>query len=180
MKKLYLILLILITFFYNCSTDIKENKNVKKPNFNNQLNISILIDLSDRITKINQIEIDKEIIHSVVDFFKSHIESKRIFFIKDKIRVLFYPESQNDKISSIAESLNISFDPNNKDELKEKWENLIDTYDSNINSIYEIAISDGEKNDYPGSDIWRFFKNKVVDYCIDGYFSHTDPPNRSY
>ncbi|MCD4680863.1 MAG: hypothetical protein K8S00_10800 [Bacteroidales bacterium] len=165
MKTIYY-LIIAICILGGCqpSADTPNEKSKSQPS-GNLLNISILIDLSDRI-KQNK-EKDKELIKSAAELFNHHIESKNIYFIRDKMKVLFYPEPTNERINTLAESLNIELNPDNREELKEQWHNLSSTYTENIDLLYKYAKEEGEKNGYPGSDIWRFFTNKVSDYCIE-------------
>lgn len=145
-----------------------EKKQVTK----DLVNINILIDLSDRI-KVNS-ERDQELIRYVAEYFRKHIESKKLFFIKDEIKVFFYPEPQNEKINLISESLKIKLDPRDKEYIKLTWENITQQYTSQLSALYDFAKEQGNTNGFYGSDIWRFFSDKVYDYCIE-----TDPEYRN-
>ena len=184
-------LIAVLFLVYGCSGKEPGQQSIPQEKITKeQLNISILIDLSDRI-KENKYK-DQELIRSVAEFFKQHIEKKNLFFIHDQIKVIFYPEPQNNKINTIAESLNIKLDPSNKEEIKNTWENITTNFSKQISALYDYAEAEGEKSNYPGSDIWRFFADKVHDYCIesnkeyrniliiitDGYLYHKDSQNR--
>jgi hypothetical protein len=190
MKPLYN-LTIAVMLLAGCSEKEQVHQAAsQKTESEDQLNISILLDLSDRIRENN--EKDQELILSVADFFKKHIEKKNLFFIHDQIKVIFYPEPQNDKINTIAESLKIKLDPSNREKIKDAWANISSRYSSQVELLYKYAEEEGQNNKYPGSDIWRFFADKVYDYCIenksdyrniliiftDGYLYHKESMTR--
>jgi hypothetical protein len=151
-------------------------------------NISILLDLSDRISPKKYPNIAMEFfqrdlgyINSISEAFTDHIKDKRIRQMNDKIEIYFNPEPQNKQINSISKKLKFEFD---KDNASKENINLVNTtYKSETAKIYDLAISD---NNYVGSDIWKFFANNVNDYCIqdkhrniliiltDGYVFHKD------
>jgi len=155
-----------------------------------QLNVSILLDLSDRI-EANRSK-DQELISYLAEYFKTYISGKNLFFIHDRMQVLFYPTPHNDSINAIGEALKVKLDPRDKEGIKLIWENVTDTYSKQIVQLYELALKEGESSSFPGSDIYRFFSEKVMDYCIepdsqyrniliiftDGYLYHRDSQSR--
>ncbi len=170
MRKIHcLVSVLFLLSIFGCSGDNSKKETIgeTKIKLPQQLNISILIDLSDRITVKNQINKDTTIIMSIAEMFKNHIKKKKLFYVRDQIKVFFYPSSNNSEIAGVAEKLAIRLDPANKPELKHNYENLISDYRSGITSIYEMALNDGNKKGYPGSDIWRFFKQNATDFCVD-------------
>lgn len=111
---------------------------------------------------------------------------KGLFMAKSKIRIIFTPNPDDKEINKIAE--NLSVDLSKIDDVAKKREillSLTNTFTENLNKIYKLSINSAK---YPGSDIWRFFKNDVSDYCIsqdpnyrnilfifsDGYIYHED------
>jgi hypothetical protein len=137
-----------------------------------KLNISILLDLSDRIkpkkplnSSVNIAERDVGYIKSIAECFEIYIRNKRNIKIDDRIQLFIDPEPSDRELNRKIDSLKISFTRDNAKrnlilQTSKKYENV-------SQSIYHSAIKD---NNYVGSDIWRFFKNKVKDYCIeDGY-----------
>ncbi|KGL62930.1 hypothetical protein PHEL85_2726 [Polaribacter sp. Hel1_85] len=74
----------------------------------------------------------------------------------------FDPAPLNENINRISSQLkyHISRDNVNLELLDE----IKEVYSFRPKEIYELAIED---NLYIGSDTWRFFKNKVKDYCIE-------------
>lgn len=198
MKKLYSIFLVIFTMAttVSCENEIKEDAkeiapgNVPaKPSKNSaDLNISFLLDLSDRINpakypneSMQYYLRDVAYIKSVSEAFDSHLRTKKVRQMNDKMQVFFDPEPQNQNINSISNDLRYSVTRENASlALLDKIKN---NYASDPLKIYELAIKD---NEFVGSDTWKFFKTKVKDFCIeenhrniliiltDGYIYHKD------
>lgn len=151
----------------------------------NNINISILIDLSDRIDPatnpnptMQYFQRDTEYIKAIEKGFLNHIKSKKIITYDDQMQVFFNPEPSDPKMNEFTKELKVSF---NKDTPKSYFDSVEKKYSELPLNIYQSAIKDGK---YVGSDIWEFFKNKVNDYCIkkdkrnilfiltDGYMYH--------
>lgn len=165
---------LLLLLFVSCKEDPKneEKETTVKSSVSENYNVSILIDLSDRISLKKNPNSTMEIyqrdlgyIKSVSEAFTQHLKSKRMRQIDDKMQLFFNPEPENSEINSISKELRITVD---KDNASKKLLNSInDTYSSKTASIYESAIKDDK---YIGSDIWNFFDSKVQDQCMDkGY-----------
>jgi hypothetical protein len=197
--KNYVIGMLFFSFiFSSCKEDkqelrVEKNQSVgykiiKLPPNRPNLNISILLDLSDRInpvkypnTSMDYYVRDIGYIKSIAESFEIHLRNKRSIKIDDNLQLFIDPEPSDKSLNEKIEKLKMSF---TKDNAKK---NLIlktsKHYDSISKLIYESAIND---NKYVGSDIWNFFKNKVNDYCIekdhrniliiltDGYIYHKD------
>ena len=183
MRNSYLIILALAFILTSCKNDSK-NENIGEvastpkytPNSDcpdylakekhNNLNISVLLDLSDRIEAPKTIEKDTAYLKSLAEAFIQHIDGKKSILLEDRMQLFFNPEPSSSKINEIAERLNIVF-------TKDASVNLIndtkELYSEKPYELYELAKTDanGEKSNYPGSDIWRFFKDNVRDYSID-------------
>ncbi|MCZ4245257.1 hypothetical protein [Pedobacter punctiformis] len=147
------------------------------------LNISFLLDLSDRIDPKKYPEFyqrDVQYIKSVEKAFIAHIKQKKIIQLNDQIQVYFNPEPKNPEINKLSQQLKANFD---KTSSKGSILSLDKTFSEIPIKIYQSAIKDGQ---FIGSDIWKFFKNNVRDYCIkdnhrniliiltDGYMYHKD------
>jgi hypothetical protein len=166
---------ILLSFFIvsvsSCKQDI-ENKNGKIMIGNpiqDNYNISILLDLSDRISvkknpnpTMEYYQRDLGYIKSISEAFTQHLMSKRIRQIDDKMQLFFNPEPLDPEINSISKKLRITIDKNNAS--KDYLNSINSIYASQTSKIYESAIKD---DNYIGSDIWSFFESKVKDQCID-------------
>ncbi|MHC0441330.1 hypothetical protein [Flavobacterium sp. 3-210] len=173
MKKtiLKIVMSLLLILFFSCKEDSKteEKETAHKSSISENYNISILIDLSDRISLKKNPNSTMEIyqrdlgyIKSVSEAFTQHLKSKRMRQIDDKMQLFFNPEPENSEINSISKELRITVD---KDNASKKLLNSInETYSSKTSKIYESAIKDDK---YIGSDIWNFFDSKIQDQCID-------------
>lgn len=167
-------ILFLLVCFFSCKDETKtESKETStKSSASENYNISILVDLSDRISLKKNPNPTMEIyqrdlgyIKSVSEAFTDHLKSKRMRQIDDKMQLFFNPEPENPEINSISKQLRITV---NKDNASKKFLNSINnTYSSKTLKIYESAIKDDK---YIGSDIWNFFDSKVQDQCIDKDF----------
>jgi len=134
----------------------------------NNYNISILLDLSDRIDTnkypnptMQYYKRDLGYINSIADAFKKHLSSKKIITINDRIQMFFDPAPANPNINSMLKKLKIEL--NRKNITKEKLYSIRQQYKSIPPQIYKLTLND---NHYIGSDTWGFFKNKVSNYCI--------------
>ena len=155
----------IVTFFMlvlvSC-TGVEEPKEEPIP-----LNISVIIDLSDRITKPfepSQMSRDTAIINYLADYFKSETLGPQIFKSKNSMRVFFYPEPEDCNISNLARNLKV--DVATKEGVKKRM--AIDSmkllFQTTLTHIYEETL---KANKWPGADIWDFFNGGAVDdYCI--------------
>lgn len=129
------------------------------------LNISILLDLSNRIELPNQQSNDSSYISSLANVFNTHIKKKKLGLLYDKMQVFFDPTPLDSRINNSSQSLKISYTKGvSKDLWMPKTSNL---YDSVPSKIYDLVREGAKKNGYPGSDIWRFFSDHVKDYAIE-------------
>ncbi|MGQ7853380.1 hypothetical protein ACUN24_03955 [Pedobacter sp. WC2501] len=145
------------------------------------LNISFLLDLSDRIDPKKNPGIyqrDLQYINSVQKAFINHVRGKKMLLLKDQMQVFFNPLPNIPNINQLSEQLKVDFNPKTS---KKDFLNIDKVYTNNPAKIYQSAIKD---HNYVGSDIWRFFKSNVQLYCIkpehrnilviltDGYMYH--------
>lgn len=176
MKTSHKLFILLITslLFLSCKGDeVEENKpETIKKDVSNNLNVSILVDLSDRIdpkkypNQTMQYYLrDVGYINSVAEAFTDHIQTKKVRQADDKIQLFFDPAPYNPQINSISKELQVEIDRNNisKDILKKTNQK----YSAKPVELYKLAIKD---NNYVGSDTWKFFKNKINNYCIDSNY----------
>ena len=161
--------ILLITILAVCSNlKYAQGQTVNSKN----LNISFLLDLSDRInpkkypsTNMQYYQRDVEYINSIKKAFIDHVKQKKIIQLKDQMQVFFDPAPQDPLINKLSQQLKVSFDKNTS---KEQIKNVDKTFSEIPLKIYQSAIKD---NKYIGSDIWRFFKNKVQPNTINPYIS---------
>lgn len=160
------------------------------------LNISVFLDLSDRLicqdeqgkdNPISHLTRDTAIINNLVDMFKDKCVEDKIAENKNHFQVLFYPMPDATNVQSLAQNLNVDMaeikEPAKK---KEALLSMKDDFSKSLSAIYNATI---EKSDWIGCDIWGFFCNKnakVDNLCIrkdyrnvlviltDGYIYHKD------
>ena len=169
MKKSLIFIIAILLF--SCKKDIKENsKQIKAvKDVSENINVSILIDLSDRISPskypnptMEYYLRDVGYINSVSEAFMQHVNGKKIKQMNDKIQVYFDPAPLNPEINSISSNLKFELTKDNvSNELLSKIKNY---YKDAPLKLYQLAIKD---NNYVGSDTWKFFQDKVKDYCIE-------------
>jgi len=158
-------------------------KEGKAQSVQQNLNISFLLDLSDRIDPKKNPGIyqrDLQYIKSVQKAFTNHVKGKKMLLLKDQMQVFFNPLPNIPNIDQLSDQLKVSFSPQTS---KKDFLNIEKVYTDNPAKIYQSAIKD---RNYVGSDIWRFFKNNVREYCIkpqhrnilviltDGYMYYKD------
>ena len=194
MKQKIVILLLFCFMLFSCADEKESKSNETNPKLEKQngglqnLNVSILLDLSDRIDTIKyansameQYQRDAHYIRTIAKNFVNHLRNKRVRSLDDKISIFFDPVPKNPQINQLSSDLKFHITRQNATlELLDEIENI---YSKTPLQIYELALKDGK---YVGSDTWGFFKNKVKNYCIeenyrnvliiltDGYIYHKD------
>ncbi|MCA2538953.1 MAG: hypothetical protein IM550_06840 [Microcystis sp. M54BS1] len=196
----YIFFCIVIAGITSCNDSDKkapENQaNASESKFGKQLKISVLWDLSDRINpKIHtdlptNADRDIAIIKYFADYLKADMDKKGAFMAKGKLKVFFSPNPTDQNINSLASRLDI--DLSNKDVKlkKEVYDNISNSFEQSAKQITDMTIKTSK---WVGSDIYRFFKNDVVDYCVskdtsyrnilviltDGYIYHPQSKGRA-
>lgn len=182
MKKINITIVSIITLFFvllnSCKKDEPHNGSTStqadSAKTDKQLNITFLLDLSDRIepTKYpdnpQHFQKDIAIMQEFVELFKKDMEKNGGYRAKGKMKVIFSPTPNDTEINTIASKLNIDLSKMDNKQKKIVFDNLNKIYSDNLNQIYSKTI---QSKNYIGSDIWRFFKNDVKDYAVD------DSPN---
>ena len=172
------IILITIILFFGCGSEmnkkssdksIKTDQQLEKGNNRKALNynISILLDLSDRVIEPplnpSQKERDIEIVSSVIDILRDNMKKKGTYLAKDKIRVIFSPPPSNLKVNNIANSLSVDLSKLDNNSKKETYDTIEKVFEEGLKEIYDLTIDNSK---WLGSDIWRFFKYDV-ELCIE-------------
>lgn len=139
------------------------------------LNISIYLDLSDRLIRDltpSQKDRDLAIVGHIADYFRAQTVGPKILQSKNKIKVFFYPAPNSSDIATLAEDLCIDITKFNGVEKRVVLDgdanqgkpSLKERFNKNLSAIYDKTL---EANEWPGCDIWDFFSNKNVDtHCI--------------
>lgn len=171
--KNYIFILPLLLLIYSCGENKANEKNNNKSEIgklnNDQLNISILWDLSDRIdaTKNSNTptngERDVEILKFLSEFMKKDMDKRGSFMSKGKLKVFFSPNPANEQINLIAKKLDIDLSSKDVSAKKNIYDSLTSDFETTAKSIVDITQKTSK---WEGSDIYRFFKNDVLDYCV--------------
>jgi hypothetical protein len=198
MKK-HLLFLLLFIVISSCNSNDKkadensENNIVKK--FGKQLNISVLWDLSDRINPAihkeqpSNSERDIAIIKYFADYLKNDMDKKGAFMAKGKLKIFFSPNPSDPNVNSLSSKLDVDLSDKDVKIKKEIYDNISSTFEQTAKQITDITIKTSK---WDGSDIYRFFKNDVKDYCVskdtsyrnilviltDGYIFHPQSKGR--
>ncbi|WP_108866754.1 hypothetical protein [Aquimarina aquimarini] len=155
-------------------------------NTRNNLNISVLLDLSDRIGYPNQRENDLKHIQSISRIFKNHVMQKKSILLEDHLQVFFEPDPSPDKTDEIITKLKFGITRKTNTATIQSIEK---SYKELPPKLYKWA--DEASHTKKGADIWRFFKDDVTGYCIeechrniliiltDGYLYHKDKKQKN-
>ena len=171
-------------------TNVLKEKSIKAKKQN--INISVLLDLSDRIDpkkypkkSMEFYQRDLGYIELISKKFEKLILNKKVFKIDDKIQLFLDPEPEDKELNQKISDLKVAFDK--KTATKDQILQTSKKYLTTCKNIYKQAITD---SNYIGSDTWGFFKNKIKNYCVDenyrnvviiltdGYIFHKDNKKR--
>ena len=128
-----------------------------------QLNISIYLDLSDRLIRDitpNQVYRDTAIINYIVDYFRSQTLGPTILKSRNKIKVFFYPTPNDSEISTLAQGLSVDIESKQGVEKRKALDMIKEIFQKNLAQIYGETLNE---NKWIGCDIWDFFSSKKVD-----------------
>jgi len=168
----YFFLLFISVAFFSCDSEDKQAHENKAPSaeskLGKQVKISILWDLSDRISPSIHNEIpsnadrDVAIIKYFAEILKADMDRKGAFFAKGKLKVFFSPVPHDADINALAAKLDV--DLSNKDVKTKKgiYDSMAGDFERTAKKITEVTIKTSK---WEGSDVYRFFKNDVKDYC---------------
>lgn len=158
-------ILVLVSMLLNsCETNKENHNNNNQPQ---QLNISVLLDLSDRID-INkhpeQVEKDIAIISEIVDYFKRDMERRGTFDAKGKLQIFMKPFPQIKDINDLQGKLIVDCAGMDIKHKKSLYDSISSIFNKTLQQIY---LETNNQGSWTGSDIWRFFQSDVKDYCVE-------------
>ena len=179
MKNLFSLLAIIIVCSCmsscNKSSNNTQNKddstvenNLESISKNTPLNLSIFVDLSDRIMKAQsnmmQEEKDKIILKELANKFIDKNTTK-FTSSKDIFQIVFYPAPNG--AQDFSKNLSLYLNQLKPQEKKEALLNFQENLSNGVDSLYSNAV---KANAFFGSDIWGYFsKDKVKDLYNDGF-----------
>lgn len=130
------------------------------------LNVSIYLDLSDRLERQmnpSQSERDIEIVKYMAGIVKNHAVSQKILPSTDRIKVFFYPSPNDSRVNLLSQDLELDLGRAQPAEKKKLLNGFEAKFEMSLTQIYETTLA--QKN-WIGCDIWGFFKKQVDTYCI--------------
>lgn len=184
--------LFIVLVFLGCGSAAPDAERAAIPVVDKQINLTILLDLSDRIdpvTNPGHFERDTTLIRYLTSYFLGQMSAKGTYMAKGKMRLIFHPNPPDPAINMAAQQLNIDLSKLDTKGKKDVYDSLERIVARNISSIYSTTINQGK---WPGSDIWRFFKNDVKEVAVDkdssyrnilvvftdGYIYHNDSKDK--
>lgn len=162
-----LVILATVGILYSCIKP-DPDKNPKVLTEPRALNLSVYLDLSDRLTRDltpTQFERDTAIINKLIEIFIEDCKKNgKIIKSENHFQIFFYPHPKNSEIASLASGLNVDLSKIDIREKKYKLSTMKEQFDTSLTQIYKDILN--EKH-WIGSDIWGFFNYKEVDkLCI--------------
>lgn len=198
-KLLSVIIACVAILLSSCSSTGKSGKETTgdKDSINKPWNISIYLDLSDRLIRDmtpSQKDKDIQIVNYMTEILKNHSVTQKILPSRDRIKVFFYPAPNDSKISLLSNDLEMDLSRAQPAEKKKILTEFQDKFATSLTQIYDATL---QTRNWIGSDIWGFFKKQVDTYCVredsrniiviltDGYIFHAqnkvkDGDNYSY
>lgn len=173
MRKLILFICLV---FFSCQKEnekgrLASNNNVSKivdpcpsylkKNKTNNLNLSIFLDLSDRIKRAKTVERDTAYLASISRVFIDHVKRKQLVLLEDKMQMYFNPTPIIEDVNWVAQDLKVHF---TKDTPKSQLNEVLENYSELPFKLYQLSK---KEDHFIGSDIWSFFKSDIKDYAID-------------
>lgn len=161
-----------------------DGGNTTSVNSNKPLNISIYLDLSDRLIREmtpSQKDKDIQIVNYMAEILKNHSVGQKILPSRDRIKVFFYPSPNDSKISLLSNDLEMDLSKAQPAEKKMILTEFQEKFATSLTQIYDATL---QAENWIGSDIWGFFKKQVDTYCVregsrniiviltDGYIYH--------
>lgn len=142
----------------------KGNTNHSLATVKPPLNLSIYLDLSDRLIRPDmtpsQKDRDTAIVGYIADYFKAQTSGSQILQSKNSIKVFFYPAPNSSDIATLAADLRLDMTEYQGKDKRIALDGMKEKFTKNLSVIYDKTI---EANNWIGCDIWDFFSNKNVD-----------------
>jgi hypothetical protein len=171
----WITVLFCVQLFYSCKNAGKTSSvNIDTINYSN---ITILLDLSDRVdsAKTDQILRDTSLIKAVLMAFEEQVKNHGYIYSKDKIQVLVAPQAGNSPIN---------FNPHIdiEEEIKNNPSKVIRQTlpDKETQFLNEVKTIYAHHQKFTGADIWTFFKNTPEQDLIKKSFSESSKDENVY
>ena len=158
MKKLNNLLLLIfpfLIFIFGCQSHNSSDSNNKEVDTLNYVNITVLLDLSNRIDGIlhpDQVQRDTLIIREILNNFSEQVKHNGYIYSKDKIQILIAPQAGNKTIN---------FNPHIEIAEIAKSNKIVRQVlpQSKTQFIKDVTDIYSSKQMFNGADIYTFFKD---------------------
>jgi hypothetical protein len=143
------------------------------PKYGPQLNITVFLDLSDRIVMEHgygpQWQNDTALVMHLVERFKKDAEVRGTYCAKGSIRLRVEPPNQvmNDCVSSTETDFS-KYTHTQTGARRELWLGMADNWRQCLDRAYSRALEEGKKARWPGSDLYGFLRD-VDKHITPGY-----------
>ena len=165
----WMMMFVVITLVSCGSKSTNENNKGESTQTNSTmqpLNISIYLDLSDRLERQmtpSQKDRDIEIVNYMTEIIKKHAVAQKIMPSRDRIKVFFYPTPNDSKIDLLSKDLEMDLSKAQPAEKKQLLLDFQNKFATSLSKIYDATL---QGKNWIGSDIWGFFKKQIDTYCI--------------
>lgn len=166
MKTIYQnILLVAILSLVLTSCVQTENKIERKP-----LNYTILLDLSDRVLTLEQLDKDFSLIETAFKSFEKHAKRNLILTSKDRFSIKIIPQKNSNLSAGTYEDvLHIYLD---ELDIKDKNKTLVSiskALNTTLNTLKKEAVYSSKSTDYFGVDIWAYLHDNGIELSKASY-----------
>jgi len=157
-------------------------------------NYVILLDLSDRLLRPNQLIHDQEIIKTVFETFTQTVRrGNMIVNSRDKFRVVIAPQKgANYDSEEFMTQLFIDMEQISIAQKRKKLEDFEARWVNTLSELYQQATQNKNKHeDFAGCDLWKYFNEQLETDLLknydnqliiltDGYFDFESNPNTKH
>lgn len=126
------------------------------------VNLTILLDLSDRLSHPGQIERDTAIIRKIVDDFQDQVGRNHYQYSKDKIQLLVAPQADNRPIN-FNPYIDIEQEVRDNKIIRQILPGKVEDFMKQVRDIYA-----GHPK-FTGADIWTFFRDMPASLIKKSY-----------
>lgn len=128
----------------------------------NYVNLTVLLDLSDRLSKPGQIERDTVILRKIADEFQDQVKRNHYQYSKDKIQVLVAPQADNRPIN-FNPYIDVEQEVASGRIVRQILPGKVEDFMKQVRDIYA-----GHPK-FTGADIWTFFRDMPASLIRKSY-----------
>ena len=150
-----------------------------KPTAINPINIIVLLDTSDRLNQIGQVQRDIKLVGHILTRFEEFVKQylAQHISVKQKQIVATYPHrftvvvAEQPRTSPISQELLEKLTIKDSGDMK-KWSEFTDKTKALLQEIETLYEAEIKKNLHPGADIWKWFHKDADYYLKEGFHNY--------